>query len=88
MKSKIYLQGSSRETDIENRLMDVGREKERMRCMEIIAWKLILPYVKYIAKGNLLYVSGHRGSVSTLKGRMGREMGGRFKGRGYMYTYG
>ena len=65
MKSKIYLQGSSGETDIENRLMDMGGEKERMRYMAIIAWKLILPYVKYIAKGNLLYVSGHRGSVST-----------------------
>ena len=34
-----------------------------------------------IANGNLLYVSGNsnRGSVSTYRGGMGREMGGRFK---------
>ena len=28
------MQGSSGETDIENRLMDMGRGEERMRCME------------------------------------------------------
>ena len=27
--------------------------------MERITWKLTLPYVKYIANGNLLYVSGN-----------------------------
>ena len=31
---RIYLQGSSGETDIENRLMDMGRREERVRCME------------------------------------------------------
>ena len=30
----MYLQGSSGETDIENRLMDMGRGEERVRCME------------------------------------------------------
>ena len=35
-----------RETDIENRLMDMGRGEERVRCMERVVWKLILPYVK------------------------------------------
>ena len=34
------------ETDIENRLMDIGRGKERVRCMERVTWKLTLPYVK------------------------------------------
>ena len=29
----IYLQGSSGETDIENRLMDMGRGEERVRCI-------------------------------------------------------
>ena len=43
---KIYLQGSSGETDIENRLMDMGRGEERVRCMDRLTWKLILPYVK------------------------------------------
>ena len=42
----IYLQGSSGETDIENRYMNMGRRKERVRCMERVTWKLILMYVK------------------------------------------
>ena len=47
--------------------MDVGRGEERVRCMERVTWKLTLPYVKYVANGNLLYDSGNsnRGSVST-----------------------
>ena len=46
--------------------MDMGRGKDRMRSMERLTWKLTLPYVKYIANGNLLYGSGNsnRGSVS------------------------
>ena len=46
MVLRIYLQGYNGETDIENRLMDMGRGKERVRCMERITCKLILPYVK------------------------------------------
>ena len=78
------MQGSSGEIDIENRVMDMGRGEERVRCMERVTWKLTLPYVKQIATGNLLYVSGNsnRGSVSTKRGGMGREMGGRFKREG------
>ena len=34
------------ETDIQNRLMDMGRGEERVRCMERVIWKLILPYEK------------------------------------------
>ena len=64
MKSRIYLQGSNGETDIENRLMDMGR-REKVRCMERVSWKLTLPYVKQIANRNLLYGSGNsnRGSA-------------------------
>jgi len=36
------LQGSSGETDTENRLMDMGKREERER----VTWKLILPYLK------------------------------------------
>ena len=43
---RIYLQGKNGETDTENRLMDMGREEERVRCMERVTWKLTLPYVK------------------------------------------
>ena len=39
------------ETDIDNRLMDMGRGEEKVRCMEKVTWKLILPYVKQIANG-------------------------------------
>ena len=41
-----YLQGDNEETDIENRLMDMGRGEERVRCMKRVTWKLTLPYVK------------------------------------------
>ena len=41
-----YFQGNSGETDIENRLMDMGRGEERVSCMERVTWKLTLPYVK------------------------------------------
>ena len=34
------------ETDIENRLMDMGRGEERVRCIDRVACKLTLPYVK------------------------------------------
>ena len=30
----------------QNRLMDMGRGEERVRCMERVTWKLPLPYVK------------------------------------------
>ena len=33
-------------TDIENRLLDLGRREEWIRCMERVIWKLTLPYVK------------------------------------------
>ena len=54
-------------TDIESRLTDMGRREERVRCMKRVTWKLRLPYVKYIANGNLLYGSGNSNpsSVST-----------------------
>ena len=36
-----YLQGSNRDTDIENRLTDMGRRKESAGQMEGISWKHI-----------------------------------------------
>ena len=43
---RIYLQGNNGETDIENRLMDMGGGEERVRCMERVTWELTSPYVK------------------------------------------
>ena len=42
----MYLQGNNGETDIENRLTDMGRGEERVRSMERVTWKFTLPYVK------------------------------------------
>ena len=52
--------------------------------MERVTWKVTLPYVKYIANRYLLFGSGNsnRGSVSTYRSGMGREMEGISKGRG------
>ena len=46
MVLKNLFRGSSGETDIEDRPMNMGRGKERVRCMERVTWKLTLPYVK------------------------------------------
>ena len=43
---RIYLQVNNGETDIENRLMGMRREEEKVKCMERVTWRLILPYVK------------------------------------------
>ena len=78
------------EKHIENRLVDMGRGEERVRCVERVAWKLTLPYAKQITNGNLLYGSGNsnRGSVSTQRVGWGWRWEGGSKGRGYLYTYG
>ena len=59
-----------------------------MRCVERVTWKLTLPNITQIAKGNLLYGSGnsHRGSVSTQMGGLGRKMGVNFRREG-IYVY-
>ena len=53
-----------------------GKGEERVRCMERVTWKLILPYVKQIANGNLLYDSGdsNKGSIN-LEGWVGEGDG-------------
>ena len=40
------MQVSNEETDIDNRLTDMGKGEERVRCMERITWKLTLPLCK------------------------------------------
>ena len=46
MVLKNLFTGQNGETDIENRLMDIGRGEERVRYMESVTWKLTLPYGK------------------------------------------
>ena len=59
------------EKQTENRLMDTGRGEEKLRCMERATQKLTLPYVKQIANGNLLYVSGNSNRGSYQPSGMG-----------------
>ena len=46
MVLKNLFSGQQWRINIENRLTDMGRGEERMRCMERVTWKLTLPYVK------------------------------------------
>ena len=47
MVLKNLFTGNNGETDIENRLMDMGRREGRVRCMgRVEIWKFSLPYVK------------------------------------------
>ena len=46
MVLKNLLKGSNGETVIENKIMNMGRGEESMRCMERVTWKLAFPYVK------------------------------------------
>ena len=70
--------------DIENRLMDMGRGEQRVRCMERVTWNVTFP----IANGNYLYGSGNSNRLCiNLEGLDG--MGdGREVQKGPMYTYG
>ena len=83
---RIYLQGNSGETDIENRLMDMGRGEERVRCiMEtyIIVCKIDSQWEYAVWLRKL-----KQGLCINLEGWNGREMGGRFKKEGiYVYLW-
>ena len=46
MVLKNLFTGHNGETDIENRLMDMGRGEERVRLMERVTRILTLPYIK------------------------------------------
>ena len=46
MVLKNLFTGNSGEIDTENRLMDMGRGEERVRCMKRVTFKLTVPYVK------------------------------------------
>ena len=46
MVLKNLLTGSSGETDIQNRLMDMAGGEEGVRWMERVTWKLTLPRVE------------------------------------------
>ena len=68
--------------------LETWEEKGGEGEMERVTGKLTLPYVKWIANGNLLYDTGSSTlcSVTAQKGGMGWEVGERFKREGtYVY---
>ena len=76
-------------THREQTLTQGGGRKEKMGCMDRVSSKLIFPYVKKRASGNLLYVSGNsKQGSNNLEGGTRREMGGRFRREGtYVYLW-
>ena len=95
MVLKWYLQGSYGETDVENRLMDVGRGKERVRCMERVTWKLtILLFTIFIINSKWEFAVWLRKlkQIESLYQSRGvgwrRKWEGGLKGKGYVYACG
>ena len=70
--------------------MDMGRGKERVRCMERITCKLISPYVKIDSQRQFAVWLRKlkQGLCFNLEGWGGWDMGGRFKREGtYVYLW-
>ena len=84
------MQGNKGEADIKDRLLDTAREGEGGMICESSPETYTLPYVKQTASGNLLYDAGNPMPVlcDNKTGGVARKVGGRFKRRGHMYTYG
>ena len=79
--------GQHGETDMENRLMDVGGGEDRVRCMRVTR-KLTLPYVDSQQELSIWLRKLKQGLCNNLKGGMGREMGRSFKKEGiYVYLW-
>ena len=69
--------------------MDMGRGEERVRCMESDMETYITMCEIDSQREFAIWLRNlSRGSVSTWRGEMGREMGGRFKREGiYVYPW-
>ena len=85
-----YLQGSNRDTDIENRLWTQWGERESGRSRESGIETYTLPYVKQIASGNLPCDPGSSNLVlcDNLAGWGGVGGGREFQERGAICMYG
>ena len=84
------MQGSNEETDIENRLMDMGRGEERVRCIERVTETYITMCKIDSRQEFALWLRKLKQGLSVNLEGVG--WGGRWEGglkvRGYMYTYG
>ena len=79
-----YLQGRNRDTDLENGLVDTAGEGEGGTNWESSIEIYILPYVKLIASGKLLYNTGSSSqcSMTTYRSGMGWGVRRMFKREG------
>ena len=82
------MQGSSGETDIENRLMDTGRGEERVRCMERVTWKHITVWKIDSQREFAVWLRKLKQELCINLEGWGERWEGGSKGRVYMYTYG
>ena len=77
------------EADIENRLMDMGRGEERVRCMESYMETYITTCKIDSQQEFAVWLRKlKQGLCSRLRSGMRREMGGRSGRRGHSCTYG
>ena len=83
----IYRAAMEKQTQ-QNRLMDMGRGEEAVRCMQRVMQKLTLPYVKQ-PMGICCVQETQTGDLYQSRGvGWGERWEGGSKGRGYMYTDG
>ena len=89
MVPKNLFAGSSGERDIENRLMDMGRREERVRCMERVNMETYSTICKIDSQREYAVFLRKLKPVLciNLEGWDGEGEGGSSKGKGYMYTY-
>ena len=86
MVPKNYFWGSNGETDIENRLMDMGIGEGEMYGESNM--ETYITICKMDSHGNLLYVSGNSmGLCINLEGWHGEGNGSEAQKGGDMYTY-
>ena len=85
-----YLQNSNRDTDVENRLVDIVGEGESGTNWESIMETYMLPYIKYIPSLYLSYDRGssNRCSVTTQMDGMDGKWERGSRGKRHIYTYG
>ena len=72
------MQGSKRDTDVKNRLLDSVGEGEGGMISENSIETCVLPYVKQMTSASSMHKAGHssRYSGTTQKDGVGRELGG------------
>ena len=84
------MQGSERDTDVKNRLLDSMGECGSGMISENSIETCILPYVKQMTSASSMHEAGHSKPVlwDNQRNGVGREVGGRFRIWGHMCTCG